>query len=451
METLSALPNRTTNSSGPLAAESIDLVLSISDQNVMKYLTAFDEDVRKEKALEALRVGVIAIQSASPSLDTKIVEEKFRQVEVAIDRYLNGFQTDLTGRLEEFFKVGSGTVPRSLDSFLGSNGTMPQMMNQYFSSDGGRLHRLIQDQVGPSSSFAKSLDPENKESVLSKLETLVQGHLQQKTTEIINQFSLDIDNSALSRLQKSLFEKVGEIQQANTTFFGELKQALGIKTGKDTESERGTEKGREFETLLYDPVAAMARQLGDTSENVRSLVGKIPRSKVGDHILTLGITSGAPGLNVVIEVKKEQGYKLKSAIEELKTAKENREAEAGIFVFAKGYEPAEVGDFYRLGNDFYITVDEEQLRKNEPLLFLEASYKIIRVILVTSRRIQDAREIDVEKIKRELEGLVALTVKLSDIQTKANTIKSSSEKILDTATSLRTELETRLNDVIGSL
>jgi hypothetical protein len=42
------------------------LVLSISDQNVMKYLTAFDEDVGR-KALEALRVGVIAIQSASPS------------------------------------------------------------------------------------------------------------------------------------------------------------------------------------------------------------------------------------------------------------------------------------------------------------------------------------------------------------------------------------------------
>ena len=29
---------------------------------------------------------------------------------------------------------------------------------------------------------------------------------------------------------------------------------------------------------------------------------------------------------------------------------------AGIFAFAKGYEPTEVGDFHKLGNDFYITV-----------------------------------------------------------------------------------------------
>lgn len=451
METLISPPDKATDGFDSGNKDVMELLLRITEQTVLKYLNTFDEDIREEKALEALRVGVIAIQSASPSLDTKVVDEKFRQVELTIDGYLNGFQSDLRGKLEEFFKVGSGAVPRSLDNFFGTNGTMPQMMNQYFSSDGGKLHRLIQDQVGPTSSFARSLDPNNKESVISKLETLIQTHLQQKTTEIINQFSLDIDNSALSRLQKSLFDKVGEIQQANTTFFGELKQALGIKKGKETEAEKGTEKGREFETVLYDPVAIMARQLGDTSENVRSIVGKVSRNKVGDYVLTLGSTSGAPNLKIVIEVKKEQNYKLKDAIEELKIAKENREAESGIFVFAKGYEPAEVGDFYKLGNDFYITVDEEQLNKNEPLLFLEAAYKIIRVILITSRRIEEAKDIDVEKVKRDLQELVALTTKLSDIITKANTIKSNSEKILDTASSLKTELDTRLNDVIGRL
>ena len=52
----------------------IHLELHVRDSSVMKYLLAFEESQREEKALEAIRVGVVAIQSAIPSLDTKIVE-----------------------------------------------------------------------------------------------------------------------------------------------------------------------------------------------------------------------------------------------------------------------------------------------------------------------------------------------------------------------------------------
>lgn len=431
--------------------EKLELRIKISEPTVLKYFYSFNESVRHEKALEAIRVGVIAIQSASPSLDTKIVEEKFMQVQQTINNYLTGFQTDLKVNMEEYFKMGSGAVPRSLEAFFGNAGTLSQMMNQYFNTDGGKLQRLIQDHVGVTSPFAKSLDPTNKESVLSKLENLVQTHLQEKTREIVNQFSLDIDNSALSRLQKSLYDKLGEIQQANAAYFANLKESLGIKAGKEEEAEIGTEKGREFEADLYVPVAEMARNMGDLSENVGAIVGKLARAKVGDYVITLGNTSGAPNQKIVMEVKKEQGYRLKDAIEELKAAKENREASAGIFIFAKGYEPAEVGDFYKLGNDFYITVDEDKLAKKEPLVFVDAAYKILRTILVASKRLEDKKEIDVDRMKRDLQEIIALTIKLSDIHTKASTIKNNSEKILETADSFKRELDTKLSDIINRL
>jgi len=446
MENLTLEKNYVANNEGFLES-----TLLITDPVIIKYLSVFFESERNEKILEALRVGVIAIQSASPTIDTNIVNDKFMQVQTTIDTYLNGFKGDLKERLEGYFKAESGAVPRSLDSFFGQNGTMSQMMNSYFSSDQGKLTNLIQQQVGPSSSFAKSLDPNNKDGVLSKLEIMVQTHLQEKTKEIINQFSLDIDNSALSRLQTSLFAKVGEIQTSNTVFFGQLKQALGIKEGKDTEFAKGTEKGREFESALYEKVAALAKQLGDTSENVRSLVGKIPRAKVGDYVLTLGSTSGAPETNIAIEVKKEQNYKLKDAVDELKLAKENREATAGIFIFAKGYEPAEVGDFHKIGNDFYVTVDEELLASNQPLLFFETAYKIIRILLVTSKRVEEAREVDLDKIKRELESVLENTSRISDIITKARTIKTNSDFILTLADTLKIEIEDKIKEIVTSI
>jgi hypothetical protein len=184
------------------------------------------------------------------------------------------------------FKGGQRDSSRVTDSF-GSNGTMPQMMNQYFSSDGGRLHRLIQDRVGPQVHLPNRLTRKQGKCPFKAGNTGTGPSA--KTTEIINQFrwTLIILRSQLQN--HFLWVKFSRPTQP---FSGNLSRPC-IKTGKDTESEG---EQRKVATLLYDPVAAMARQLGDTSENVRSLVGKIPGSKV-ETILTWG-SSGARGLNI---------------------------------------------------------------------------------------------------------------------------------------------------------
>jgi hypothetical protein len=69
--------------------EKMVLTLEVTDTVVFEYLLRFSDDERPQKALDALKVGVIAIQSASPSLDTRVVEEKFRQVEREIDEKMD--------------------------------------------------------------------------------------------------------------------------------------------------------------------------------------------------------------------------------------------------------------------------------------------------------------------------------------------------------------------------
>jgi hypothetical protein len=106
----------------------LHLELTVTDPTVTKYLFTFDEPVRQDKAIDALRVGVIAIQSASPTIDTKIVEEKFREVEGSIDTCISDFGKDIKAILDEYFKTGSGAVPRSLDTLFGNNGTLTQLV-----------------------------------------------------------------------------------------------------------------------------------------------------------------------------------------------------------------------------------------------------------------------------------------------------------------------------------
>lgn len=429
----------------------LHLELTVTDPTVTKYLFAFDEPTREDKAIEALRVGVIAIQSASPALDTKIVEEKFREVESNIDTCISDFETDIKTKLEEYFKMGSGFVPRSLDTLFGNNGTLIQLLNQYFAADTGKVLMLLQEQVGPSSPFAKSLDPNNKESVISRLQDTVKKHIETEAEKIVKQFSLDTEGSALSRLNVLVTEKVDKIEVSNNKFFAELREALGIKAGKATEAEKGTEKGREFETTLYDYVAQVGRLLGDSTDNVRSVVGSIERCKTGDYVITLSELSAAPGQKIVVEAKKMQGYKLKDAIAELSQAKENREAVVGILAFAKGYEPPEVGDFFRVGSDFFVTVDEECLNNHSSLLYFDAAYKILRALIVTAARKEEKKELNIEQIRNELESIIALVARLSELSTKAKTISTNSKFIEETVTELKDEIEPRLNQVLKLL
>ena len=95
--------------------DALILSLEISDPLIQEFLLQFPEDVREQKALEALKVGVIAIQSASPSLDTRIVEEKFREVEGDIRENVDAFKDELKVRLEQYFKTEGGSVPAFIE------------------------------------------------------------------------------------------------------------------------------------------------------------------------------------------------------------------------------------------------------------------------------------------------------------------------------------------------
>ena len=420
--------------------EVMHIDLEIRDPIVIAYLSRFEsEEERKEKALEALRVGIIAIQSASPVLDTRVVNEKFQQILADINKYIDDFKMGVSKQLEEYFKKDSGVVPQSLDSLFGHDGKIASLFEQYFHLEDGKVARLIQDQIGPSSQFAKCLDPNNKESVISQLEDMVQKHLEEKTKEMIAQFSLDKEDSAICRLKKMM-----------DNFFKELRETIGIERGRELEAERGTEKGREFETALYNQVAEWGRQLGDQTENVTGKAGFIPNCKKGDYVITLGDTSGAPGVMLVIEAKKGH-YNLKDAVEELKEAKKNRDATCGIMLFAKGYEPSEIKDFRLIGSDFFATIDEEALYNGIPLLYAESAYKIARAIAINTAKREEVKEIDLDKVHRDLEALSYSIKRISELAKKARKIQNESISLENLANELKQEMNEQLEEIFSAL
>ena len=93
--------------------EKMIISLEVTDPNVLTYLSGYeDEQLRCERANEALKVGVIAIRSASPTLDTTVVQAKFSDLEGRMKDYLDEFMTAVRDDMADYFKAGDGVVPK---------------------------------------------------------------------------------------------------------------------------------------------------------------------------------------------------------------------------------------------------------------------------------------------------------------------------------------------------
>jgi hypothetical protein len=405
----------------------VSLNLDVREPLLVTYFEAFEEPERSAKALEALKVGVIALQTACPTLDTQIVKDQFAEM-----------QHDLGKALTHYFAEKNGVVPKSLSDALGENGALAQFFQRHFDPETGRIVRLMQGQIGPTSAFGKLVDPTNKDGLIATIEAKVQKLVEVKLDEVLNEFSLDEDGSSMGRLK-------GMIDKA----FSDLREGLGVKAAREEEAERGHCKGFDFESDLYEALAEMGRQFGDDTECVRGVQGVLKR-KTGDHVITLGDTTGAPGLRIVVEVK-GQKYKAKEAIEELLEAKKNREALCGIFVFAKGCEPVEFGDFRRIENDFYCTVDKEALAAGGPLPYFWGAYQIARALAVAAARKEANGKLDLERVRQHLDAIAECLPRLGEIITKANTIESSAGTVKKIATGIKDDLKTRIDEIVDML
>src|SRR5262245_34571601 len=108
-------------------ADIIPLSLEIDDPLIAGYLARFDEADWVEKAVEAMRVGVIALESASPTLDTRVVQQAFIEIEGRLGTQANSFKQDLQNQLIVHFgdeNGRKGTAPLRLEKVFNRGGEL---------------------------------------------------------------------------------------------------------------------------------------------------------------------------------------------------------------------------------------------------------------------------------------------------------------------------------------
>lgn len=267
-----------------------------------------------------------------------------------------------------------------------------------------------------------SLD--NEQSALSRLVRRVED----AQNKISAEFSLDSDNSALARMRRDLMATLDGFALANSEFQMRVMAELeGMKAKKKAEAA-STTHGHEFETKCLAILQEISTHSGDVFEETGNTTGFIPRSKVGDSVITLGADNAAAGARIVIETKEDASYTLKSTLEEIATARQNREASVGLFVHSKRTAPSGTPPLARHGNDLIVLWDVEDESTD---IWLKAALMTAKALAFRIKTEGGAQEIDFVVIDKAIQEIERQIAYLDDIKTWTATVQSNAVKVID--------------------
>jgi hypothetical protein len=324
-----------------------------------------------------------------------------------------------------------GTIKSSVDQLVAAQ--QARLLSE-FSLDNktGALSRLVAEvsnQNGALSSSLQSsiqnvvkefsLDAEN--SALSRLVKRVE----QAQKQISAEFTLDSEGSALSRMKRDLTGLVEDFRKDSAAFQERVVAALEAMKARRQESLASTTHGREFEQAAYEFIERASQNAGDVPEHTGDRPGSIPRCKKGDCVITLGPDTEAAGARIACEFKEDVSYNLSGSLAEIREARDNREAEVGLFVHSKRTAAAGLRPLARYGNDVVVVWDAEDSNSD---VFLTAGIMVCRALAL-------------RKAIREIERQAGY---LSEIETSSQTIKSGAEKILKRLDAMRSALEKQI-------
>jgi hypothetical protein len=362
----------------------------VSDPTVRQYLQEFEPEEQWPALERAARIGILAMQAASGALDSNRVERAFEDVHTRMDE-----------TLKEYFREKNGRLHLQLDSAVAE---ISKALEAYFGPEAGKVQQIFQSRMGPGSDFARSLDLGHEASALARLEAKLREHFEKR--------------------------------------YGELFGLLNQLKGQRETAEATPLKGGDFEQTLYPLIMEMAAHAGDIPALVKDRPGVIRNNKKGDIVIEV---ANAGGRKIVFELKKDRKFDLKASRDWLLEAKRNRQAQIGVFVYEKGYEPREVGEFAVFDRDLYCTV-----APGEAPLYLEAAYRIARASLALDSAAPKS-ELDVEELRAQVARAGKAVSTLAELEGFAATAQGSVEKVLDGLRNARKRLEKDLEAIEEAL
>jgi len=269
------------------------------------------------------------------------------------------------------------------------------------------------------------------------------GVIAAKSSQVGSQ--VDYIQNKINTIQYKIGEQFGEQERALLNAIQKLKEDLGISKAVDTEHQKGTQKGVEFEEYCGNIISDIAKVYGDKLEATGNTTGLIAGSKKGDHVYTIVDT----GKKIVLEEKDYSSQQTQPKLESyIKEAIENRGADYGIVVSKrKSGFPQHVGIFQEFGNKLFVALTTEESEDAE----LQNELLVIALRWARLRLKQKSGTVDSELIIEKIESAQRNMKKFSNIKTKCTSINTITEDIKKDLDNYRDLIKKDLEDIEKSL
>jgi hypothetical protein len=487
------------------------LRLTITDRDSIAELCQRAEgEEREEYALQALRIGVLALRQARGQLDADVIQRESQRMLASLAHQLDShatlMQRQLAGSLQEYFDPKNGRFQERIERLIKQDGELEQVLRRQVGEKDSELCKTLVNHIGDGSPLLKLLTPDESKGLLGALRTVVDGQLAQQREHVLREFSLDnkegalarlvaeiisrngqltgdlqtkidliakefsFDNeasaikrfdrlladtkqavnanltldddaSALSRLKKEVLGILEAHHRLNRDFQEEVKVALAQMVARREESQRSTRHGVAFEEAVCELLHRRAQDKGDVFCRTGMETGLIKNCKVGDFTIELGADCAAAGAKLVVEAKEKADYTFADARKEIERARENRDAQIGLFIFSHRTAPIGFDPFLRVGNDVFVIWNAEDAATD---LYLTAGLELARALCVRSGRQTEAQAADFTAIDAAILEIEKRSNSLSEISTWSETIRNNSERILDHIRKSRNSLERQI-------
>lgn len=269
------------------------------------------------------------------------------------------------------------------------------------------LSRLIRETREAQNCLVRALHPEAPDSPLAAVRRTVQTLLE-----------------AHGQSQQKLLEDQRERQKELEAYIRETVARMEARKSVEARSPRG---GATFEDAV---IAFITEMCGDTYivEPTGSSPGRRKGCKVGDAVIRFGNESAFAGCRVVVEAKHAGHYTAAKMLEEMELARENREAQVGIFVLSRSHAWAGASEFTRYGSTIFVLWDAEDGATDAQL-----KAAVLAALAMATRRRTDADTGDIKAL-RDVEKRIQQEVD------RIHKMRSENKKIADASDSIGEEL-----------
>jgi hypothetical protein len=267
-----------TPSSFAAVLDAIPLDLTVSDPEIVAELQKYASGTDRERyALSGLRLGVLALRQARGELDAAVVSDAGQRIVHDLESLFRDrggkITDDFTNALRQFFDPASGELPRRLESLLKQDGELELFLRQHVGPESSTLTKTLDQHLEP---LLRLLDPEEGQGLKMRIESMLHGVLDDQRNRILREFSLDSDESALSRLLRKLMENNGQLTGDVRTLVDELAKEFSLDKA-DSALSRLVKKVEDAQGLIgksltldddRSPLSRLKRELQSTIDNL---------------------------------------------------------------------------------------------------------------------------------------------------------------------------------------